>query len=469
MSHTLITLLKIVLHGDIHLNEIAKYIDLDVNSIDRNIQILNGYLKEKGIGEIERSNNIYSVKKLNGDVSDFFSKLDILSSKERQDIYCIRLLLNGYINLEKERQQMGVSRTTAIKDFKKVREYLQEQEIFLESKNSKGIFLKEEDNLKIRYILCERMMKLFVDRDFLSRQRKELLLEINVLDEILYLNTYTKLIEKLGIRKSIFSFYAIYSMAIIDSFKKNRIEYNIESLDQEEDFKNILETVKLEIGENPGKEIQEFLAIVFLQVKYLMKFDREISDSYEKFHEKVSIRLHIEGKNKEILREYLKSCYTISFLNNRYGVLWVRKRPLSEKCLQMIETIEKILKELGINMIYSDIMRLAGCVTNFFLTEEFKSGFKVLGVSKNANDEYSNRVIRCIKEFYPEIEFQMESFLYFRFKNRKELESYDMIISDTETFSGGNLRRVNTFSIREVQKCFINYALGKRLIKDEKL
>lgn len=104
MSNTMITLLKIVLHGDIHIDEIAKYIDLDVNSIDRNIHILNGYLKEKGIGQIERSNNVYSVKNLNGNVSEFFSKLDILSSKERQDIYCVRLLLNGYINLEKERQ-----------------------------------------------------------------------------------------------------------------------------------------------------------------------------------------------------------------------------------------------------------------------------------------------------------------------------------------------------------------------------
>ncbi|MEG1582578.1 MAG: hypothetical protein RR344_01380 [Cetobacterium sp.] len=468
MSNTMITLLKIVLHGDIHIDEIAKYIDLDVNSIDRNIHILNGYLKEKGIGQIERSNNMYSVKNLNGNVSEFFSKLDILSSKERQDIYCVRLLLNGYINLEKERQQMGVSRTTAIKDFKKVRDFLETQGIFLESKNSKGIFLKEQDSKELREILCEKILKLFVDRDFLSRQRKELLDEINILDEITYVNIYRKLTERLETKKSIFSFYAIYSMAIIEEFKKNKIRYTVEPWMDEKNLQEILEFVKEEAADL-SPEFQEFLATVFVKMKNFMIMDKDVRDSYEKFCEKISIELGLDCENKKIFTQTLKHCYSIASLNRRYGVLWVRKRPDSANCRMSVAFIEKILKDLEIDMIYSDVMRIAGCVTNFFLTQEFKKGFKVLGVSRNANDEYSNRVIACIKTFYPEIEFEMESFFYFRFKDKMELESYNMIISDTETFSGGNLKRVNSFSIREIQKCFINYVLDKRLIKVKSL
>ncbi|MBC2850854.1 hypothetical protein H5J22_05315 [Cetobacterium sp. 8H] len=468
MSNTMITLLKIVLHGDIHIDEIAKYIDLDVNSIDRNIHILNGYLKEKNIGQIERSNNIYSVKNLNGNVSEFFSKLDILSSKERQDIYCVRLLLNGYINLEKERQQMGVSRTTAIKDFKKVREFLEMKGLFLESKNSKGIFLKEQDSKELRGILCEKIMKLFVDREFLSRQRKELLDEINILDEITYVNIYRKLTDRLGTRKSIFSFYAVYGMAIIEKFKEKKIRYDVESWMDEDDLKQTLEVVKEEATEL-SSEFQEFLATVFVKIKKFLIMDKQIRESYEKFCEKISLELGLDCESKKIFMDKLKHCFSIAILNKRYGVLWVRKRPDSEKCLTCVNLVEKVLKDLEIDMIYSDIMRISGCVTNFFLTQEFKKGFKVLGVSRNANDEYSDRVIACIKGFYPEIEFEMESFLYFRFKDKKELESYNMVISDTETFSGGNLKRVNTFSIREVQKCFVNYVLDKRLIKVKSL
>ncbi|MGL5664369.1 MAG: hypothetical protein ACRCW8_11440, partial [Cetobacterium sp.] len=181
MSNKAIALLKVLLHGDIHLDEITKYVDLDINSIERNINVLNEYLHEKGIKPIKKVNNMYSLENRDEKFSEFFSKLDILSSRERQDIYCIRLLLDGYINLEKERQAMGVSRTTAIKDLKKVREFLEKNEINVESRNSKGIFLKEINEGNLYNILCEKIMKLFIDREFLSKQRKELLEEIDIL------------------------------------------------------------------------------------------------------------------------------------------------------------------------------------------------------------------------------------------------------------------------------------------------
>ncbi|MGL5613521.1 hypothetical protein, partial [Cetobacterium sp.] len=126
------------------------------------------------------------------------------------------------------------------------------------------------------------------------------------------------------------------------------------------------------------------------------------------------------------------------------------------------------LKDLGIEMIYSDILRLAGCITNFFMLEEYGEGFKVLSVSRNIDNEYSQRVINSMKVFYPKISFTIQSFLEFRFKDRKEIESYDLIISDTESYSIKNLRKVNTLSLREIQRCFIEYVLDKRFLKLKK-
>ncbi|UPO97566.1 hypothetical protein MKD34_01600 [Cetobacterium somerae] len=119
-------------------------------------------------------------------------------------------------------------------------------------------------------------------------------------------------------------------------------------------------------------------------------------------------------------------------------------------------------------MIYSDILRLAGCITNFFMLEEYGEGFKVLSVSRNIDNEYSQRVINSMKVFYPKISFTIQSFLEFRFKDRKEIESYDLIISDTESYSIKNLRKVNTLSLREIQRCFIEYVLDKRFLKLKK-
>lgn len=462
MSNKAIALLKVLLHGDIHLDEITKYVDLDINSIERNINVLNEYLHEKGIKSIRKINNVYSLENRDEKFSEFFSKLDILSSRERQDIYCIRLLLDGYINLEKERQAMGVSRTTAIKDLKKVREFLEEEGIKVESRNSKGIFLKEINEGNLYNILCEKIMKLFIDREFLSKQRKELLEEIDILEEREYLKVYSQITEKFKLRKSSFSYYAIYTMAIIEKIK-GPINYEINGIEKHKEFNEIL--LGIENITTPivlSSEFKRFLASVALKIRYNCDLNNPLKESYKKFINKVQEIFKLDDKEKKKLCNQLVTCYTMGYLDKKYGVLWVRKSPNSERCKRLGQIVEDILKELGIDMIYSDILRLAGCITNFFMSEEYVEGFKVLSVSRNIDNEYSQRVIESMKVFYPKISFTTESFLEFRFKSKEEIDSYNLIISDTESYSIKTLRKVNTLSLREIQRCFIEYALDKR-------
>ncbi|MHA4989700.1 BglG family transcription antiterminator [Cetobacterium somerae] len=468
MSNKAIALLKVLLHGDIHLDEITKYVDLDINSIERNISVLNEYLCEKGIKPIKKVNNMYSLENRDEKFSEFFSKLDILSSRERQDIYCIRLLLNGHINLEKERQAIGVSRTTAIKDLKKVREFLEGEEIIVESRNSKGIFLKEVNEGNLYNILCEKIMKLFIDREFLSKQRKELLEEINILEEEKYLEVYTQVTEKFGLKKSMFSFYAIYAMGIIERIKGS-IVYNIHEIDKHKEFDNIskkLEKIKFKF--KLSSEFKRFLVSVILKIKYNCDLTPSLKENYERFINRVQEIFQLNDEEKKGIYIKLLNCYVIGYLDKKYGVLWVRKSPNSERCKRLGKIVEDILKELETDMIYSDILRLAGCITNFFMIEEYTDGFKVLSVSRNIDNEYSQRVINSMKVFYPKISFTTQSFLEFRFKDRKEIESYDLIISDTESYSIKNLRKVNTLSLREIQRCFIEYVLDKRFLKLKK-
>lgn len=462
MSNKAIALLKVLLHGDIHLDEITKYVDLDINSIERNINVLNEYLREKGIKPIRKINNIYSLENRDEKFSEFFSKLDILSSRERQDIYCIRLLLDGYINLEKERQAMGVSRTTAIKDLKKVREFLEEEGIKVESRNSKGIFLKEINEGNLYNVLCEKIMKLFIDREFLSKQRKELLEEIDILEEKEYLKIYSQITEKFKLKKSSFSYYAIYTMAIIEKIK-GPINYEINGIEKHEEFKEtLLEIENIKTSIELSSEFKRFLASVVLKIRYNCDLNNPLKESYKKFINKVQEIFILSDKEKKKLYSQLVTCYSMGYLDKKYGVLWVRKSPNSERCKKLGKIVEDILKELSIDMIYSDILRLAGCITNFFMSEEYVEGFKVLSVSRNIDNEYSQRVIESMKVFYPKISFTTESFLEFRFKSKEEIDSYNLIISDTESYSIKTLRKVNTLSLREIQRCFIEYVLDKR-------
>lgn len=465
MSGKAITLLKVLLHGSISVEEITKYIDIDLTSIERNILILNEYLKEKGMNIITKSNNIYTLENKDDRFSDFFSKLDILSSKERQDIYCIRLLLNGYINLEKERQKIGVSRTTAIKDFKKVKEELEKNKIFLESKNSKGIFLKDKDSCEIRAVLCEKLIKLFIDSEFLSKQRKELLDEINVLDERRYVDVYKTITEKFKLRKSIFSYYAIYSMAIISKIKGD-LKCKFDFIKEPEEIKQILNILDDILPLNLSENLKEIIAVIILKLKNYEYTDSDIKEAFEKYIQRLEEVLEFTLEEKSLLKDHMLGCFIIGYLNKKYNVLWVRKSPESQKCLEITEIIEKILDDIQIDMYYSDKIRLGACATNFFMYQEYKKNVKVLIVSRSIENNGELKEVKGLKSMYPNVSIDLESIVEFKFKTKEELDKYDFIISDTDNYSIKKLKKINTLNIKELQRCFVDYVLTKRLTID---
>ena len=465
MSTAAITLLKILLHGDMHVDEIGKYINLDTNAIERNMQTLNEYLKANNMNVVKKVNNIYSLENKNDGFADFFSKLDVLTSDERIDIYCIRFLLKGYINLEKERQQMGVSRTTAIKDFKRVRELLEKNSIFIESRNSKGIFLKEPNNTKITEILCEKLMKLFAERDFLSKKRRELLEEINILDEKKFVKIYKEIIEAFKMRKSIFTFYAIYSMALIEKHK-NILYYESQNIDVKEKSEDIDKRLgELKNLKDISENLKKVIGSIVLKGKYYISSDYPIKKHFNRFSSKIQEVFELNSGETERLENYILSYFAIGYLDKKYGVLWVRKNPYSLKCRRLGEIVENILNELNLEMMYSDVLRLAGAISRFFMEEEYVKGFKILSVSRNLDEEYNERVIRSVKELFTNIEFSYQSFLEFRFNTEEEISEYNLIISDTESYSIKNLRKVNALSGREIQRCLIEFPLDKRFKK----
>ncbi|MGL4641701.1 MAG: hypothetical protein ACRCVB_01320 [Cetobacterium sp.] len=465
MSTTAITLLKILLHGDMHIDEIGKYINLDTNTIERNMQTLNEYLKANDMNVVKKINNIYSLENKNDGFADFFSKLDVLTSDERIDIYCIRFLLKGYINLEKERQQMGVSRTTAIKDFKRVRELLETNKIFIESRNSKGIFLKESNNTRITEILCDKLMRLFAERDFLSKKRRELLEEINILDEKSFVKIYKEITDVFKIKKSIFTFYAIYSMALIEKHK-GVLCYDSPNIDTKEKTEEIMERLNnLKNSVNMSENLKNAIGSVLLKGKYYISSDYPIEKHFSRFSNRLQEVFGMNNDETKRLENYILSYFAIGYLDKKYGVLWVRKNPYSVKCRKLGEIIENILNELNLEMMYSDILRLAGAISRFFMEEEYIEGFKILSVSRNLDEEYNERVVACMKELYPDIEFYYQSFLEFRFNTEDEIKEFDLIISDTESYSIKNLRKVNALSVREIQRCFIEFVLDKRFKK----
>ncbi|MGL5000415.1 MAG: hypothetical protein ACRC6J_01685, partial [Cetobacterium sp.] len=197
--------------------------------------------------------------------------------------------------------------------------------------------------------------------------------------------------------------------------------------------------------------------------KYYEHLDSTIKKSLVDFVDRIKIEFKMQTSEAEELKISIANYFLMGCLNEKNGVFWIRKEPESCFCKKLAVVVQKVLDEIGIKMIYSDVLRLASSISRFFIDKTYVKGFKVMSVSRNLDEEYNQRVMKCMKDFYPEIEFYSETFLEFRFKNKDEVAEYDFIISDTENYQIKNLRKVNALNVREIQRCFIEYALEKKM------
>lgn len=254
-------------------------------------------------------------------------------------------------------------------------------------------------------------------------------------------------------------------MALIEKHK-GVLCYDSPNIDTKEKTEEIMERLNnLKNSVNMSENLKNAIGSVLLKGKYYISSDYPIEKHFSRFSNRLQEVFGMNNDETKRLENYILSYFAIGYLDKKYGVLWVRKNPYSVKCRKLGEIIENILNELNLEMMYSDILRLAGAISRFFMEEEYIEGFKILSVSRNLDEEYNERVVACMKELYPDIEFYYQSFLEFRFNTEDEIKEFDLIISDTESYSIKNLRKVNALSVREIQRCFIEFVLDKRFKK----
>lgn len=462
MKNTAITLIKILLCGKIYVDEISKYVNLDINSIEKYLQLLNKYLIENGNSRIKKLNNSYELIYDSNEINQIFSDLYELNQREREEFLCIKLLYNGYINLEKERKELDISRTTITKDFRSLKSYLETKGIELISKNSKGIFLKENDGFFHREILCKKILKLLLHKEYLNKQRKKLLKEINTLSEEKYGSLYNQIIEKTGLRSSIFSFYAIYSMFLIEN-KKGKFDCVPIENQNNKDYIELLKQLKaLPVCAGISDEMMKFCAITMLRVNRYEEFNPVVKKGFNDFISLLKRRFYFNSEEEKRLRKKILKLYIYAYLNKKYDILWVRKSSHSNYNKIIVSEVEKILEKLKVSLYFSDILRISEAVIETIKESEYND-VKILTVSRNIDLKTAEKIAKCVKEFYPKISYEIEQYTVFNFRTKENKESYHSILTDTESYDINNLKKIGSLDFFEINSTLVRIALEKKL------
>ncbi|MGL4865688.1 HTH domain-containing protein [Cetobacterium sp.] len=466
MTNTAKILLKILLNGDLHENDLEKYLDLDLNSIKKNLKILDNYLITHKLGSIKKYKNVYILEKTNKNLMISLVKLDLLSSKDRQDILCIKLLLDGELNLEKIKEELGISRTTLQKDLRYLKEYLKYNQIELESKNFKGIFLKKRDSLQIKHILCEKIMHLFVGKEYLTKYQMKLLSKIDILSSSNFFLKFSKITKEFEIGRFAITFYALYSMKCIESLSDSFI-YEGDILQVHPEYPIILKQLE-KMDLQLSFEFQKFVATVILKARYFPMFDLELKNSFDSFMENLEKILGLKSNEKEKLTKRLIKKYQIGYLNKKYDLFWIRSKIKSNLQVEFANIIQDIILQSKIQMMYGDILGIADVILDFYIEKEYSKKFKLLFIVQNIEgieNTYYKNIFNYIQTFYPKVEVCTETILDFKFGIIQEMEKYDLIVSEFENIDFKNSKKICRLNIEEIQSILSETILTKILIK----
>lgn len=166
-------ILKILSQSEMSVDDMQLYLEVEKSSIIKSILQLNEFLKLIKLPTIEKKDNVYFFNLTNQQMKTLFNNLNILTSREKVNYLFIKFIATGFLNLEKEKENLDISRSTILRTFKTVKEIFAKNGTFFKYVHTKGLVLTKISDLdKINF--CKKLMIFFIEEDILVLSRKKI-------------------------------------------------------------------------------------------------------------------------------------------------------------------------------------------------------------------------------------------------------------------------------------------------------
>lgn len=461
-------MLKILLQGEFTSEEILNYLPMNPLSLQRNFRTLNEFLRDSNLPGIKKNGELFSLNLAPKEKKYLFSRIDLFSSDHRTSYLFIKIMLMGFINLEKELDFLGVSRTTINRDFEYVKEKMKNYGISIKYLHGKGSTI-EGDIGSIGYPLCQEIMRMLAEKEFLPLKLKHFISEFLMEDMDAFYLEIRKISENLGINLSEFGFYFIYALDVafyyIENFEITSASLNVKQLEKNEDFLNIKKNISNHKFIN--EKHHNYLSCCFYNLKNDSFYSGDFKDFCDKFFSKISehFKLNIEIHHRLKLN-IANQLYIGAFkFNNKIVSTYALKKNENDK--KIMAFIATVLKDFSFSINYSEI---------FLLTMELKKIFIMNFLLKKLNilillDYISNRdlissIQAKISNISPNLNFKIESPTYYDFilKNEKK-SSFDLIISyhPLDPIKGSVVKKINSLNLLNIEEILYQFFIEESL------
>lgn len=433
MYETTVKILKILYQTDLTKENLAHNLNLKENTVVKSILEINNFLEQLNFNKICTKDKKLRLELRKNQWIKLFQILDSLTFEEKVDYLYIKLIYFESINLEKEKNELGVSRSSINRCFLYVK-------TLLEKNGSSVKYNRDKMNSLARVSLYDKKLfivkvaKLILEEETLTNSQKKLL---NSMKDFVIKIRITNLISiykclKIPVTSTLLSFLCALDIYVNRFyFEEDLKKISLEEIEKNSILKKInilVNYIGYSFNEEYKKQLTYYINEIYLNRYYFLG---ETLNKANKVLEKLLIRFDIVDEEFKILiLEYLY----LGILKKENNIYKLRNVYFCYDESILLDVLNLVLEECEVELFICDKYKIVYLLKTKIFQVNLKKIEKVLILIQEINPIRQIILKKELEENFPNINFDIEC-NFFKNKNRYK-NGYDYIIDDLDISLG---------------------------------
>lgn len=428
MNDTSYNILKLLIQQPINTKEILKYTNISNLTLKNNIKLLNNKLKEFNLPIILFENDFYTLKLTKKQQQLFYDLCTDYSQTQRYFYLSLKLLLENKINLEEIRRELGISRSTIVRDIKFLKMNLAKKNIELYSVPWQGIFFKTDNKNNHYEFLCELFMKLYYEIEYLPKILKIYLKKIEPKDYKNTVKVFFTLYDKFNLQIGELTLNYLLALNIccflFKDFFLKKVDKYIQVLNTNSFFNQIYEKLQLNYNFSKNQNLYISMGIFFnfYQNSTIKQIYCDIIDNYCKI-----LKLNLSDDEKYSLSIFIHFS-EFRYRNRIYNLKNTHSEYKSDT--KILKLLNIFFKKNALDILYGDLLEILNYTKIFFIKNNKKFIKNILILKKEVNQGYVINLKSELEKIYPNFKFEIRPYIFLAIELNK-IKNFDFILSET--------------------------------------
>ncbi|MCQ8211052.1 hypothetical protein NON08_00505 [Cetobacterium somerae] len=460
MHTTAANILKILSQSEMSVDDMQLYLEVEKSSIMKAILQLNEFLESINLPIIKRNDSLCSLNLSNQQMKTLFNNFNTLTSVEKVDYLFIKFIATGFLNLEKEKENLDISRSTILRAFKTVKETFAKNGSTYEYIHGKGLVLTHLSSLD-KTAFCKKLMIFFIEEDILVPSRRNLLNSIKKFDTKERVEKLYPILSNSEMSVNYFVLAFIHVLEVcVDIF--GGFDFKVESIKEMDKFikiKNSVEKCGKELSEEYKKQLVYFLYSFSLDQGRL---DGTLINISSKFISDLKDYFKLKINNKDLYKLLFNKVY-LSFFKLENNILKISNIKRDRSYMKILEKLDIFLAENSYKIYLADKYVIAFVLKTIIIEENISEIKNVLLLLHDAAINRKSAFNISLKRYIPAVNFDVEPILFYQKNVAKLKKDYDIIIADSKiSYESILIDSYNNIKIYEILE---NHALNVGLNK----